>query len=198
LINNTIDTIDPNGFNNTNIQKILLTIPNISNEMISSLINSLKPVMLKTGGKVNIFFYDSIYIENRIDLNCEKTFWFMRNKIFYNFFYEYDMINFLQDCKSKFQYENSIKKFDPNILFEQNYNTSSNKSNGAYKIFIYSIFSVILFIYTLIFIFTELRSKKRNIQIGIAKNDQVIELNENFSELKQNSQAKTQDEDTVI
>ena len=132
LMKNSIQFIHTNGFDNTNIKKIIFTINRMSNQMISSLINSLKPITLKTGGKVNIYFYESIYIENRVDLNCEKTFWFMRNKIFYNFFYEYDMINFLQDCKNKSQYLNAINEYKNDDI-----------ENNSSSIFNYTLFLII-------------------------------------------------------
>ena len=49
---------------------------------------------------MNINFYDSIFIENRFDVDCRKTFYFMRYKIFYNFLNDYDTDNFLNDCKN--------------------------------------------------------------------------------------------------
>ena len=54
---------------------------------------------------LNYEYYDSTYIENRIDIKCEKTFSLIKSKIFYNFLFEYDMINFLNDCKYNSQFK---------------------------------------------------------------------------------------------
>ena len=46
---------------------------------------SLKPILVKK--YLNYEYYDSTYIENRIDIKCEKTFSLIKSKIFYNFLF---------------------------------------------------------------------------------------------------------------
>ena len=74
---------------------------------------SLKPNYVKD--HLRLQYYDSIYIENRIDNDCTKTYIyiFMKNsKLFYNFLYHYDRDNFLIDCFKNIKYlviEDAIK-----------------------------------------------------------------------------------------
>ena len=52
--------------------------------------------------KANFEYYDSIHIENRDDIDCEKVLIFIKKKIFYNFLNEHnDIINFLEECQNK-------------------------------------------------------------------------------------------------
>ena len=126
MLKNSINKIDLNAFNNSNSKKIILSIQNISSENICNLKYSLKPTVTKTFD--NKIYYDSIYIENRVDLNCEKTLSFMKTKIFYNFLFESDMFNFLSDCKDLKRLKNSIKNYDCN-----NYKNNSKDTNIVNK-----------------------------------------------------------------
>ncbi len=72
LLNNSINEIDSNGFNNSNFKEIRLSISNISFEMLQILNNSLNPNLAYKSWIYE--YYDSIYIENRVDIDCFKLF----------------------------------------------------------------------------------------------------------------------------
>ena len=81
LMHNPIDKIDKNGFNNSNMKILFISIQNITNETIFNLINSLRPNKIRRFSHLE--YYDSIYIENRVDsLKCANTILFMRFKLF--------------------------------------------------------------------------------------------------------------------
>ena len=84
LLNNSIVKIDSNAFNNSNFKQIKIYIDNISIEIMHIFNNILEPTMVKHNKYYE--FYETIYIENRIDIDCEKTLWFMKNNIYYNTF----------------------------------------------------------------------------------------------------------------
>ena len=64
---------------------------------MDKLISSLKPKKTKSFASLN--YYDPVYIENRVDIDCKKTLTFIKSKILYNFLYDFDMNNFLLNCK---------------------------------------------------------------------------------------------------
>ena len=97
LSNNSIEQITENAFNNSYIQYLELSISNLSIENVWNLKNSFKQKILKEFA--NLAYFESIYIENRVDsFNCEKTLLFLKSKKFYNFRFEYDMIDFINNC----------------------------------------------------------------------------------------------------
>ena len=69
LLNNSINEINLNGFNNTNIIQIRLSIPNMSIEMIHLLTDKLKSILIENR-QIFYQYYNSIYIENRQDIDC--------------------------------------------------------------------------------------------------------------------------------
>ena len=71
LLNNPINEIDLNGFNNTNFKEIRLSIPNMTIEMIHLFKDKLKPNLIKNH-EIFYQYYNSIYIENRPDIDCFK------------------------------------------------------------------------------------------------------------------------------
>ena len=103
--NNYIIYIKSNSFNISHPKFVFLSIKNITNELIFNLIDSFKFSVIKSFA--NIQYYDSIIIENRVDIDCQKTLFFIKYNIFYNFIHEYDMVEVLKECKNKFL----IKKF---------------------------------------------------------------------------------------
>ena len=56
--------------------------PNISNENIYSIKNSLKAKQINFKRRC----YSVTYVENRVNIDCVKTLYFMKFKILYNFF----------------------------------------------------------------------------------------------------------------
>ena len=108
LENNYIIDIKSNSFNNSHPKFVFLSIKNITNELIFNLIDSFKFSVIKSFA--NIQYYDSIFIENRDDIDCNRTFIFLKHKIFYNFLKEYDMIQFLNDCRDKSSLKDALEK----------------------------------------------------------------------------------------
>ena len=101
LHNNSISMISENGFSNSNMKKLVLTVSNLSIEDIKSLKNSLDPKKVRHYYCYN--YYDSIYIENRVDLDCRKTYYLMKYKLFLNYFNEHiDSVRILND-RNKFR-----------------------------------------------------------------------------------------------
>jgi hypothetical protein len=141
LLKNPLKTIDPFGFYDTSIKKIFITMPNISVENMLSLKKSLKPKKVKK--YLNYEYYDSIFVENRVDIQCEKTFSLIKSKIFYNFLYEYDMINFLNDCTVNSQFK-LYNKYDTEYT-TQSASVSNLKTLSAF---------IQISIYLLIFLFS--------------------------------------------
>ncbi len=92
LANNTIVSVNKQAFKDSFAKRIIISINDITTEQVYNLKIGLRPI------KVRDFYvyhyYDSIYIENRDDNDCEKTFFFMKYKIRFNFLNDYDMDNF--------------------------------------------------------------------------------------------------------
>ncbi len=90
---NPINFLEPQCFVafGSMILKITLSIPNISLENIYHIKDSLKSKMVRKF--VHINYFAPTHIENRVDIDCVKTIYFMRLKILYNFFNEHNDIN---------------------------------------------------------------------------------------------------------
>ena len=87
LYNNSIDSIQSNGFFNSTKKKLIIKIPNVSADNLRSLKYSLKPKLVKK--YYRYIYFDTIYIENRIDIDCVKTYFLMQSKLFLKFFNEH-------------------------------------------------------------------------------------------------------------
>ena len=112
LLNNSINEIDSNTFNNSYFKELVLTIPNMSIELMHKLNHSLNPNFKY---KSWIFeFHDSIFLENRVDIDCFKVYFFIKFKVFYNFINENsDIINFdSNDCMNLTKVRYSLNQFD--------------------------------------------------------------------------------------
>ena len=99
LESNPIQTIDVNPFysDGSLIYILKLTMLNISVANVNKLRDSFKPKMVKKF--FHLKYYSPTHIENRKDIDCVKTLYFMRYKIFYNFFNEHiDIEEFLTHC----------------------------------------------------------------------------------------------------
>jgi hypothetical protein len=79
----TINEIDLNGFNNTYFKEIRLSIPNMSIEMMRILNYSLNPNFAYKHWVYQ--YYNSIYIENRQNIDCFKMLFLIKFKVYYNF-----------------------------------------------------------------------------------------------------------------
>ncbi len=97
LLNNSINEIDLNGFNNTYFKEIRLSIPNMTIEMMRILNYSLNPNFAYKHWVYQ--YYNSIYIENRQNIDCFKTLFLIKFKIFYNFINDnLDVNDIISNC----------------------------------------------------------------------------------------------------
>lgn len=102
LNQNPIEKIDLNGTILSNVSMFILNISmsELLHENYFSLKSSLQPKILKRFA--NYEYYSSVYIENRADLDCKKTAFFLKSKLFYNFLNEHiDSNNFIENCLDK-------------------------------------------------------------------------------------------------
>jgi Leucine-rich repeat (LRR) protein len=96
LANNTILSINRHAFIDSFTKRIIISIKNITTEQVYNLKLGLMSIRIRDFYVYH--YYDSIYIENRDDNDCVKTFFFMKYKILYNFLNDYDKDNFFLDC----------------------------------------------------------------------------------------------------
>ena len=83
-----IRIVEPNSFDSfSHLRRLFISIPNISNENIFNIKNSFKPVVNRS--YVLRKYYSVTHIENRVNIDCSKTLYFMKSKILYNFFNEH-------------------------------------------------------------------------------------------------------------
>jgi len=153
LLNNSINEIDSNGFNNTNFKEIRLSIPNMSIEMIKILNYSLNPNLAYKNWIYD--YYDSIYVENRQDIDCFKMFFLIKFKVFYNFINDNNDVNYVTspDCLNLTKVRDKLNQFNDSF-HHLNYITIDKPptDNLTYQLVTWIIFSVILLILTLNFI----------------------------------------------
>ena len=108
---NPIETIESNSFVSfkSNLKKIDFTIQNVSLDTLDIIKNSFKPLMLKS--ITNLQYYDSIYIENRNDIDCGNILIFLKSKIFYNEHNEHnDAVSFIKNCQDLTELRKSISR----------------------------------------------------------------------------------------
>ena len=90
-------------------------------------------------------YLDSIFIENRVDLNCELTFMFMRNELLYNYLNEHiDSLRFIDECLNTNKLRKAIQKYKC-IKTEQSINTNWFERNIIIIIIILFIIFLIIF-----------------------------------------------------
>ena len=151
LMGNHLKEIKHNTFNNTNIKRVIVSIKNISIESFCVLKSELKPIKVKQAAF--LIYYDPIYIENRVDGDCAKTYFLMKSKILYNFLYDYDMDNYLLDCKYNSQLEEVNIKYD--CTNKTNFENFESNVKFSFKIIInlavclfvcFSCFEVLFFV----------------------------------------------------
>ncbi len=162
LLNNPINEIDLNGFNNTNFKEIRLSIPNITIEMIRVLNNSLKPNFAYKNWIYD--YYDSIYIENRQDIDCFKMLFLIEFKIFYNFINDnVDVNDIITNCMNLTKVRDTLNKFKGN-LFHLNYKPKviPTINRVTYKIIIWSLISTIMIGLFIHFIYIMSRNNNKN------------------------------------
>jgi len=154
LTNNSIAKINLNSFNNSNIQRIILTMANLSISNTESLLNSLKVILIKH--YYATYIYDSIYIENRIDLDCEKTLWFMRHKLLYNYFNEhFESLYFNEHCNNETKLRISLRVFNKSLE-----KTQSEDNNSSQMIILCFLIGLLFIIFCLSIFLTIKFNKK--------------------------------------
>jgi hypothetical protein len=158
LLNNSINDIDSNGFNNTNFKEILLSISNISIEMIRILTYSLKPNLAYKSWIYE--YYDSIYIENRLDIDCFKMFFLIKFKLYYNFINDNVDINDMlgSDCLNLIQVRDNLNEFNDTFLHQNYISKPKPVKDKTYAMIIWIVICLIFFILLFIFIYNSLSS----------------------------------------
>ncbi len=114
---NIIEIIESNALDSfgSRIKRLLLSMPNISNENIYSLKNSLKPNRVPNHFK----YYSATHIENRVNIDCSKTLYFMKFKILYNFLNEHiDIDDFLKNCMNLTQLRNNLNYLENSTFYK--------------------------------------------------------------------------------
>ena len=182
LVSNKIDRIEPGSldFFGSVILKLSLTMPNISNENIYSIKDSLKPRLVRKFFHIN--YFAPTHIENRVDVDCVKTLYFMRFKILYNFFNEHiDINDFTTNCMNLSKVRNELNFIENSSNHLENVTQlyKKNHLNDSSKIFIIYLFifaSFIISIIYLIFYYFLKQFKAKNSQ-NEQKHAEDIELN---------------------
>jgi Leucine-rich repeat (LRR) protein len=108
--------VEPNSFDSfPHLRRLFISIPNISNENIFNIKNSLKPVVIRS--YVLWKYYSVAHIENRVNIDCSKTLYFMKSKILYNFFNEHiDINDFLSNCMNLSEIRNKLNYLENSTL----------------------------------------------------------------------------------
>ena len=190
LLNNSINEIDLNGFRNTNFKEIRLSIQNITIKMIHLLKDKLKPNFVYNHWIYN--YYDSIYIENRQDIDCFKMLFLIKYKIFYNFIFDYHDINDItSNCMNLSKVRDTLNRFNDNV-YHINYKPIEMQpiDHLTYQLVTWIIFCIILFIiaFTCIQCFFIKKNNKINIiyksitnKIELESNKQIVIVYSNLN-----------------
>jgi len=189
---NGIQVIEPSSLDyfGSNIKRLLITMPNISNENIYSIKNSLKA---KTVRKyLHWKYYSATYVENRNDSFkvCVKQLFLMKSKILYNFLNEHiDIQTFLSNCMNLTQLRNDLNYFENSSLhqIEENYfqfylRDYLQKSSTPMIVLYISIGLFTIFLVALMIFKDIVKNKKNKIQI---QQQQALLLQQKQHELQQ-------------
>jgi Leucine-rich repeat (LRR) protein len=181
LESNQLERIEPGSLDlfGSVVLKLSISMPNISNENIYSIKDSLKPQMVRTFFHIN--YFAPTHIENRVDVDCVKTLYFMRFKILYNFFNEHiDINDFTTNCMnlSIVRHKLNYLEYSSNHFDEEIKSSIKIQLNDSSKIFIiYSFISAsitISIIYSFYYYFLK-QFKTKNSQ-NEQNNAESIEL----------------------
>jgi hypothetical protein len=135
----------------------------MSVEMMHLLKNQLKP-RLDHGGKY-VEVYESIFIENRIDFDCMKMMYLIKFKIYYNFIYENNDINYVEtkECLNLTRVRDTVYKY--NDTFHHIQYISKVKppiDRLTYPIYTYIVLSLIILFFGFLFIRTLYKENRIN------------------------------------
>ncbi len=119
---------------------------NLSIENFCIVKKTLKPEQL-TFNNVTYNYFETIHIENRDDLDCEKTIILMQNSILYNFFNEFlDSEYFLNNCNHTENLRKALIKYNC-------YNNNNNRASKRTFVFNMSVLTFICFIFMILMIY---------------------------------------------
>jgi len=148
-------------------------------------------------------YYDSIYIENRQDIDCFKMLFLVKFKVYYNFINDNNDINYVttSDCLNLIKIRDTLNKFNDTIVHKNYIPIEKPPSDHlTFQIVIWLVFSIVLLI--LIMIYVQCFFKNKNNKISLTKNKIVaVSNNSNSFELQFKIEAyiqETNDLDEIL
>jgi hypothetical protein len=184
LLNNPIHEIDSNSFYNSTFKELRLTIPNMSVEMMHLLIAQLKP---KLHHKAYVYsFYESIFIENRIDHDydyCLKMMFLISNDIYYNFINENTDINYVDnnDCMNLTRVRDTFNKFNDTFHHIQYVPRVKLPIDLlTHQLYTWLVFAIVVLLILYAYIQFEIMINNKNNTINVLKqpNEEIINSDE--------------------
>ena len=105
-------------------------------------------------------YYDSIYIENRLDIDCFKMFFLIKFKLYYNFINDNVDINDMlgSDCLNLIQVRDNLNEFNDTFLHQNYISKPKPVKDKTYAMIIWIVICLIFFILLFIFIYNSLSS----------------------------------------
>jgi Leucine-rich repeat (LRR) protein len=179
--------IDLNAFNNTNFKELRLTIPNMSIVMIHLLKDQLKPTIHHTAiiDYKLYSFYESIFIENRIDNDkeyCMKMMFLIKFKIYYNFIFENSDINNVEtdECLDLIRVRDTFNRFNDTFQHIQYISKVKPEIDRlTHEIWTWIVFAIVTLVILYLYIQFEIYIKSINNQ----KRPKEIEMQEIVNEV---------------
>jgi hypothetical protein len=172
--------------------------------MIHLFKDKLKPNLIKNH-EIFYQYYNSIYIENRQDIDCFKMLFLIKFKVYYNFINDNNDINYVtnSDCMNLTKVRETLNKFN-DTFHHLNYIpiVIPPTDHLTYQIVTWIIFSIVLL--TLIIIYVQCFFKKNNYKINeinpilcpiknIIVNEIVISNNSNNIDLTLQTKAELEE-----
>ena len=144
LKSNQTFQIEANSFDSfdSRLRRLYLSMANISNENIYNIKNSLRPKIVKKYYRWQYIL--PTHIENRIDIDCSKTLFFMRSYLLYNFLNEYiDIEDFFTNCMNLTKLRNDLNKLEESFKHKNSIEIESHSKllsrESGLKIYAYYI-----------------------------------------------------------
>jgi len=127
------------------MKKLIINIPNITIDNLRNIKYSLTAKLVKK--YYRYIYLNSIYIENRVDIDCVKTYYLMQADLFYNFFNEHiDSTYVINDCNNTIRLKNELAKYIKNTASEKNLNINSFNLYISIAFFSIAFFSIVFFL----------------------------------------------------
>ena len=122
-------------------------------------------------------YYDSVYVENRQDIDCFKMFFLIKFKVYYNFINDNNDVNYVttSDCMNLTKVRDTLNKFN-DTFNHVNYLPIiiPPTDHLTYQIVTWIIFSIVLLIITIINIQCYFKEKNNKIKIINSKKDEIV------------------------